>query len=138
MKNYIHEIAQNLQCGMDSYYNPKTKEVISIPNLSDIYGDDDELEDAIEEDKANDEEEYIKIEVLESHESFEIMEAFAEQLDDTDFQKDLQHALNNRKPFQNFKNLIDPSPFRQAWFDFRQQTLEKKVADILKKHGVVD
>lgn len=46
---------------MDSYYNPKTKEVISIPNLSDIYGDDDELEDAIGEDKVNVEEEYIKI-----------------------------------------------------------------------------
>lgn len=66
------------------------------------------------------------------------MEAFAEQLNDTDIQKELQHALNNRKPLQNFKHLVDHSPLRQARFDFRQQTLEKKVVDILRKHGVVD
>lgn len=134
MKNIIHEIAQNLQCGMDSYYNPKTQEVISIPNISNVYGDEDEQEDAFGEDIKKVEEGCIKIEVLESHESFEIMEVFAEQLDDPDLQKELQDALNNRKPFQNFKHLVDHSPFRQAWFDFRQQALEKKVEDILKEH----
>lgn len=31
--NIIRGIAQDLDCGNDCYYNPKTKEVIAIPNF---------------------------------------------------------------------------------------------------------
>ena len=41
--------------------------------------------------------------------------------------------MNNRKPFANFKNIIDNSgEFRQQWFDFKQKQLEKYVKVLLE------
>jgi len=35
-KNIIKEIAENMDCGNDSYYDPKTDEIVTIPNFSHI------------------------------------------------------------------------------------------------------
>ncbi len=32
-QNIIKEIAQELDCGIDCYYNPKANELITIPNF---------------------------------------------------------------------------------------------------------
>ena len=41
----IKEIAQELYCGFDCYYNPKTDEIITIPNFGQI-SDEDEFREA--------------------------------------------------------------------------------------------
>ena len=69
----------------------------------------------------------IKIEVLENFESFKIMEHFVYQISDKQFQAELENILEQKKPFQNFKNRIDNSDYRQNWFDFKQIELEKIV-----------
>lgn len=86
-KNIIKEIAENLDCGFDCYYNPKTQEVVTIPNLSNIY-DEEEFNEAFEvnlEKINNQKADYIKFEVLESFESFKIMERFIDHLTDKHF-----------------------------------------------------
>ena len=40
----IKEIAQELDCGNDCYYNPKTDEIVTIPNFGQISGEDEFLE----------------------------------------------------------------------------------------------
>lgn len=45
----IKEIAQNLNCGLDSYFNPKTDEIISIPNFS-LIADEEEFQKAFKAD----------------------------------------------------------------------------------------
>lgn len=128
-KSIIKEIAQELDCGFECYYNPKTDEIISIPNFGQI-SDGDECRDAfntelkkLKKNKA----EFIKIEVLESFESFKVMESFVSQITDKHFQAELENILERKKPFQNFKNRIDNSDYRQNWFDFKQNELEKIV-----------
>jgi len=128
-KNIIKEIAENLDCGNDCYYNPKTDEIVAIPNFSHI-SEEKEFKAIFQADlkkvdnqKAN----FIKFEVLESFESFKIMERFVEQMDDQQFQSELENSLQNKKPFQNFKHSIDNSNYRQKWFDFKQKELEKIV-----------
>ena len=74
----------------------------------------------------------IVIEPLESHESFKIMEGFVEQVPDLSLRNKLINALNRRKPFANFKYLIDDSAYRQDWFDFRQAWLEEYVYGLLE------
>lgn len=70
---------------------------------------------------------------LDSHDSFRIMENFASQLKNIPLQNKLINALNNRKPFANFKFHIDNSgEFRQQWFDFKQKQLEKHVKKLLE------
>lgn len=133
--NIIKEIAQELDCGNDCYYNPKTNEIVTIPNFGKISDEDDFLNafatelNKVTKNKA----EFIKIEVLESFESFKIMEQFIQQLSDKNFQSEMENVLANKKPFQNFKHIIDHSDFRQNWFDFKQSELEKRVENQLER-----
>jgi hypothetical protein len=47
------------------------------------------------------------------------------------FRKELITALNRRKPFCNFKWLIDGSDYRKDWFVFKMASLEELVREIL-------
>ena len=79
---------------------------------------------------------YKEIAQLESRDSFEIMADFVGTLSDSNRLKyKLIDALNKKKPFREFKLLIDNSDeFRQKWFDFKnfriQQWVEKRFGEI--------
>tara|TARA_R110000744_G_scaffold380240_1_gene500385 strand:- start:1038 stop:1484 length:447 start_codon:yes stop_codon:yes gene_type:complete len=134
-KNIVKEIAENLDCGNNCYYNSKTNEIVTIPNFSNT-SDEQELKEFFQDDlnKINNQKaDFIKFEVLESFESFKIMERFSEQMTDEKFKLKLRDILDRKKPFQNFKNAIDQSDFRQEWFDFKQNELEKIVESQLER-----
>ncbi|QVY66571.1 UPF0158 family protein [Polaribacter sp. Q13] len=132
-QHIIKEIAQDLDCGYECYYNFKTHEIIAIPDFSQVF-DEEEFKEAfgetlkkVKQHKAD----FLKIEPLESFDSFKIMEHFVAQLTDQNFKLELEAVLQRKKPFQNFKHQIEQSNFRQDWFDFKQLELEKIVAKIL-------
>lgn len=132
-KHIIKNIAQELDCGFDCYYNTKTNEIVSIPNFAQIMHEEDFIQ-AFESDIEKIEKQqtdFIKFEALQSFESFKIMEKFIEQLPHKTFQLELQNVLANKKPFQNFKHQIDLSDYRQHWFDFKQNELERRVENKL-------
>ncbi len=131
----IKEIAENLNCGFNSYYNSKTNEIVTIPNFSQIMNEE-EFQEAFKADLekvARNKFDYIKIEVLENFESFKIMERFVEQIPDKQFKTTLLNVLQNKKPFQKFKHLIESSDYRKSWFDFKQNELEEIVEKELKR-----
>jgi uncharacterized protein YkvS len=133
-QSVVREIAQELDCGNECYYNLKTNEIIAIPNFSQV-SDEEEFKEIFRKDleKINGNKiGFIKIEIPESFQSFKIMERFVVQLNDQNFKSELQDILGNKKPFRNFKNTIDQSEFRQSWFDFKQKELEKTVENQLK------
>lgn len=133
-KNIIKNIAQELDCGFNCYFNLKTEEIITIPGFSYV-SDEEEFRKTFEEDYKKIEQhkaDLIKFEVLESFESFKIMEQFTEQLPDEKLRIELENILARKRPFQNFKNKVDQSDFRQSWFDFKQKELEKRVEIKLK------
>ena len=137
-QNIIKEIAQELDCGFDCYYNSKTNEIVTIPNFSHI-PDEDDFKEAFRADLEKVKKyqsDFIKIEVLQSFENFKIMELFVEQLPDKKLQSELENVLANKKPFQNFKHKIDLSDFRQNGFDFKQSELEKIVKNNLDNEKV--
>jgi hypothetical protein len=130
----IKHIAEELDCGYDVYFNVNTEECLSIPSSSNAFFDDT-IADAFQTDleKVNNQRtDFIKFEVLNSFESFKIMEGFVAQLPHQDLKVTLENALSNRKPFRHFKNLVETSYLRQDWFDFKQKELEKIVATTLK------
>jgi len=134
-QNIIKNIAQELDCGFDCYYNSKTNEVISIPSFSQ-FSDEEDFKNAFRTDLEKIEKhqtDFIKIEVLKSFESFKIMERFVEQLSDQKLKAKLENILAYKKPFQNFKRKIDNSDSRQEWFDYKQIELEKLVEDRLNR-----
>ncbi|QCE40020.1 UPF0158 family protein [Psychroserpens sp. NJDZ02] len=132
-QNIVKEIAQELDCGFNCYFNSNTDEIITIPNFSHFF-DDEEFKETFRESIEKIEKQqsdFMKFEPLESFESFKIMERFIEQLADDDFKMELENVLTNKKPFQNFKHKIDQSEFRQSWFEFKQSALEKIVENQL-------
>ncbi len=135
-KKVVFEIAGNLLIGFMCFFNPETLEVESVPQK--MISDPEEYE-MITREKYTDAEmkhlqwqKYIEVEPMESHQSFKVMEYFIGEVDDNNLQNKLINALNRRKPFANFKYIVETSKYRQQWFDFRQKQWEIYVWDILK------
>ena len=127
----IKEIAEQLDCGFRCFWNKKSGELIFIPDtlkhpLMDIEVWAEEQE-KLDSDFGN----FFEIDPLESTDSFEIMEKFVDTLSDSNhLKKQLIEALNKRKPFREFKFVIDNSgEYRQKWFDFKNQELQNWVRE---------
>ena len=132
-QHIVKQIAQELDCGFDCYYNSKTDEIVAIPNFAQ-FSDEEDFKEAFSDSLEKVEKhktDFIKFETLESFESFKIMELFVEQLSDQNLKSELENVLANKKPFQNFKHKIDHSEFRQSWFEFKKSELEKIVENQL-------
>ncbi len=139
-KDVVKEIAGSIDAGFVCYLNMDTLE---IEDLHQDWIDEDydlELETGVSADeldcfKHREWENCMEFEPLESNESFRIMADFASQLKNIPLQNKLVNALNNRKPFANFKNIIDNSgEERQQWFDFKQEQLENHIKNLLLAH----
>lgn len=129
----INEVVDNLEIGMKSFYNLTSGEIIAIPDFDfDAFDRDNIWQESIDEIDENPNQ-FFDFEMLESHDSFQIMADFAEQVDHPRLQSKLIKVLNRKKPFQNFKWEIDNSgPYRQQWFEFRKVRYIKWVLDQLE------
>lgn len=112
----IAEIAELLECGMTCFYHRPTGAIEYYPD--DLLDPEpwQEIIDKIENDWDN----YTIFNKMDSNEGFKVMENFAYSLTDDNFRDKILDRLSKRKPFQNFKILIDSSDFRQNWFDFKK------------------
>jgi len=135
-KKVVHEIADSLLAGLICFFNPDTLEVEYIPKE---WMDDPEEYEAMtgerlesEERKYESWEKCIEIAPMNSNESFKVMESFIDELGNQIIQNQLISALNNRKPFANFKSIVESSAYRQQWFDFREQKWEQYVWNLIE------
>ena len=143
-RKLVHDVAENIDCGLVCFINPETLEVEEIPkemvdglsyfSINPELDDDDDDDDDDEEQKFlhEDWENCITVEPRESSESFKIMERFVDVVNDKSLKNKLVNALNNRKPFANFKNIVDSSNYRKEWFAFKQHQLEIMVWEELQ------
>lgn len=129
----IKEIAEQLDCGFRCFVHRQTGEIISILDTLRHPGMDTETWEDEQEKFDNNFDEYYEIEQLESRDSFELMADFTEQLDDkNELKRQLITALNKKKPFREFKFVIDNSGiYRQQWFDFKNERLKQWVKEKL-------
>ena len=135
-KPLVAEVADNLSAGEVCFINTDTLEMESVPDT--VLDDPEEFEAMTGETvdslglKHDEWKNCLQIDPLESRESFRIMEGFADYVTDNKFQQKLINALNRKRPFANFKYLVDNSEYRQDWFDFRQQWLEQYVYELME------
>jgi hypothetical protein len=127
----IKEIAEQMDCGMRCYHNIKTNKLVFFP--ADLEFDDDYAAEFFQDDineLQNNADDYHEIEKPESRDSFQIMEDFANsaQIDER-FRVKLQTVLELKKPFANFKTCIDNSDYREDWFSFKSNWMQKWVKD---------
>jgi hypothetical protein len=133
-KKIVSEIAEHIDCGLTCFLNPETEKIEFVPkDLVDpeIYelSTDEDYEETF---KHTSWEKCIIVEPPESKASFKIMEHFVDEVNDKRLRDNLINVLNRKRPFANFKQIVETSRFRQAWFDFKQQQLEIMVWDELE------
>lgn len=117
----IDDIAQELDCGMIAYIHKKTGECLYIPDelkMPDF--DPFYWKDQIKklEKKPFD---YLEINGWSSGLAFDVMLDFAERIaDNNQLRQKLLTALQNKKPFRGFSEIIDNSgDYRNQWFKFK-------------------
>ena len=118
----VKEIAEYLEMGHTVFVNPETLEIDSVPKNYDSMATGIRF-------NYNKVKNWIEIEPLESHESFEIMESFVESLPDGKEKNRLADTIGGYKPFANFNRLIHNSVERENWFKHRTYWFEKYVID---------
>ncbi|MEX1192594.1 MAG: UPF0158 family protein [Brumimicrobium sp.] len=118
-KEHIVEIADLLDCGMTCFYHRPTGTIESYPDPDDLFFESEPWQDTIDKIE-NDWDNYDRFEKMDSTQGFQVMENFAYALTDKEFSDKIIERLSRRRPFQNFKNLIDSSDYRQSWFDFKK------------------
>ena len=139
----IKEIAEQLDCGFSCFLNKNKNELIFL------YSDENEFFDPSEDAWADERKkikkkpkDYLEIEKMESRDSFRLMEAFISTVDSDKLTNDLTLALNLRKPFSNFKYVIDGSgEYRQKWFDFKAEKMQewvKEQVDMFNAGGFIE
>ena len=86
---------------------------------------------------AGPDERYHAIEPVPSRERFEVMADFAESLPDSMMKERLFHALQQRRPFRGFKEvLFDDEVVRQRWFAFERAAASQAAERWLASHGI--
>ena len=148
-KKQISEIAEMIDTSYNCYINSETGEVIFMMNNEMLYDngisweDDDEpdndspdwekdLYSEVKSDMAKidswDFEHTIRIEKPESHESFNIMENFVDEIiPEGRLKQDFWQALSRSHPFRNFNGIVHDCKYREDWFQFKQKSLEEYV-----------
>jgi hypothetical protein len=129
-EDQIKQIAGELDAGFRCFIHKENLEIISLPDETSHA----EMElDAWEQDMEkvdNNLNQYIRIDTLDSSDSFKIMEDFSNQVDDEKLKSRLISALNHRNPFRYFKTEIDNSgKYRQEWFDYKNSRLQQWVRE---------
>jgi uncharacterized protein UPF0158 len=109
--------------GMESWYlDRQTGEVIRLGEYGDL-DEDDELRERIDEDE---EDRFLSIPSLSSHEGFRIMEDFAASQSDGRVREALFDALDRRRPFRSFKDALNGlGEVRDQWFRYQENRLRE-------------
>jgi hypothetical protein len=131
----LHHIASSIDAGFACFLDPESLEMEEIPkSMLDDPCDIESITGIGQDDYAFKHKNWKRcftFEPLESSESFRIMEAFADQLEDKKLSEALFFALGHKRPFAQFKSKIEQSSCRQDWYDFKQKWLEDHVKQII-------
>jgi hypothetical protein len=94
------------------------------------------LRRAIYENDGEDER-YLAIPSLPSHEGFRIMEDFARSQDDRRVRGALLAALDRRRPFRSFKDALLGFPdVRERWFAYHEERMREEALAWLRSEGI--
>jgi hypothetical protein len=132
----IKDIADHLDMGMICFFHKPTGELEYYPDeLRGYAGFDEEVWQETIDKVQNNYHEYIRFEAMDSHESFEILEAFVATIEDERIRQRFEDAISFKRPFQNFKQLLPNYPeLRQQWFAFKDKRYVEWVSEQVERY----
>ncbi|MCF8568272.1 UPF0158 family protein [Alicyclobacillus tolerans] len=93
---------------------------------------DEDLEEELE-----DEERYLELPTIASRDAYGLMVDFVETVKSTELQDRLNTALNGRKPFRTFKDVLFDFPEdRENWFKFERETHRREILKWLEDENI--
>ncbi len=122
----LSEIVQNLDMGLRCVYLLKTGEIVAVPDFD--YGDwssldPEDWQEELDKIKAN-KGKYFEFKGMTSSDRYHIMADFARTADNPRLRDRLEEALDKRKPFRHFRQVVDEiEDYRQKWFGYERQRL---------------
>lgn len=124
----IKDIAGMLDVGLVPFLHKETFELASIPDSSrflEMDWEDEDSEWADEIKRVKSDTNFIKIESMESSESFRIMEGFVNSLPESRLKVQLENAIYRNRPFSNFNRIIHQAGSeREQWFQFKLERMK--------------
>jgi hypothetical protein len=122
----IKDMAEMLDAGMVCFYHKPSGAMDYYPDEDKNPGfDEEQWTDVIEKTEENGDD-YIRVEGLDTPESFRIMEDFIAGIDDIPTHNRFIDAISRKKPFRNFSDMLFNYPdLREAWFAYK---LERYIA----------
>ena len=149
----IKEIAESVDLGFTCYVNPETGDMETMMENNDLgfdlYLDENEIDEKVIENEPGWQKE-VRIEIKEqmaridswkhcvviqkpdSRVAFRFMEGFVEEIIPEKNKEMYWNALNWKKPFSNFNNLVHNSDYREEWFQFKLEKLIEYVREELR------
>lgn len=128
------EMAMESGDGMISWYLDRETGIVSGLDDDDDVEELRELRGAIDRDE---DDRYISIPSLASHEGFRIMEDFASAQDDRRVRGALLDALDRRRPFRSFKDALAGFPeVREKWFAYHSERVREEALAWLRSEGI--
>ena len=89
------------------------------------------------DDDPRDDDRWLLVEPIESSDAFRVMEDFVDQCGDDRLARALGQALQQRKPFRRFKDVLAAHPTqREAWFSFERQVMEAIARRWCEEHDI--
>ena len=121
----INDIAQNLDMGMVCFIHNNTMELVYYPDPDQFHDDVEEFWGEDMKKVEDNTEDYIEIQKMDSSSSFKIMEDYTATIKNKKLRTQLLNALEKKKPFRNWKYIIDDTgQEREDWFKFKQERME--------------
>jgi hypothetical protein len=132
MEEIIKEIAALNDTGEVVFLHRETQEILSYPAPDRSgYNEYDYLAEEVLAITDAHPEMYIQFDPPDSRESYKIMEGFVEILKGDALRARVLDSLNSKKPFRNFRVVIENEGIEDDWYDYKDAYLQMSVRDKL-------
>lgn len=80
---------------------------------------------------------FVRIEPMDSHEGYRVMENFVASLPPSRLREKLEWSLDGPKPFRRFKDALrEDDAIREQWFRFHEEHMREKAIEWLADRGI--
>ena len=135
MQDKILEMAELVDAGECVWFHRHTQNILSHPDPDGYQysAEHDYLVEDVMQEVNEDFDNYIKIPALPSHDSYKIMEGFADTMIDERKRFHLFDALNSKKPFRHFRQAVETDGLLDDWHAYYDSRLQDYVMGKLEE-----
>lgn len=134
----LDDVVESLELGsaeITQYLNTETGGVAMISEIADSFDENGAPLDLDDLDKFQDEK-YIPLPIVDSHEGYRDMEAFIETVKDPGLRNRLENVLRQNRPFRRFKDVLRGLAEEEGWYKFQTAGNHKRALEWLEENNL--